>query len=328
MRSLIILAILLLVPVKWCQADVTELPHLKGIYALLKVHEPPTNEILSRDSVRGISVRVGWRHLEPSQGCFDWQFLDSCFAEAEKHNKKVMLRVLPGILSPDWLYDDPSIRWMSIDDTAKAKRAGSDRAPLPWNDRYLALWLSALETIANRYRSRPSLVMVHMTGPTVLSGEMHLPKNADSVRNLEIAGYQPDKLIDAWRHVIDRYCELFPTTLLSLNIAKPLKNDGVLEAVVDYAARTCSTRYCLQGNWLSGRTPDDFKPLELIRSFRNRAVIGFQMLGVSKNVRRMGSLDDALRKGLTVGATYFEIYPPDLPQAEKYPLLPSEWLVP
>ena len=155
-----------------------------------------------------------------------------------------------------------------------------------------------------------------MSGPTVYSAEMHLLKSKEGKKLLLNEGYSGQKVIDAWKTVIDNYSMNFRKTMLSLNVALPLKKDGTLQEVLNYAVQKLGTSLAVQGNWLKAKTTTKFLPYRLLSDLdenNNNVEIGFQMAWSSKNnTADQGTLQDAVKKGLNVGAKYFELYQVDI----------------
>ncbi len=86
-----------------------------GIYAINAVHLQTVrgassyqidSSMLTNSLVDGISLRVFWSDVEPSEGTFIWSTLDSLIAQAASAGKVVTLRAMPGYSTPSWVYAD------------------------------------------------------------------------------------------------------------------------------------------------------------------------------------------------------------------------------
>ena len=297
---------------------------VRGIYSLMKGMQPVDGSVLRLPFVAGVSIRASWEAVEPEEGKFNWSYLDKALAEVKRAKKKAMLRILPGVHSPPWIYRKgvSSIEYKDIN--PHHNTYGEPRKmPVPWDKNYLKLWAAFVTEFGKRYGSDEAVVLVHMAGPTVSSAEMHLPKRREAKELVQDAGYTKDRIVDAWKTVIDSYSKALPQTNLALNIAVPFRKDGAMEDIIRYAISKLGQRLCIQGNWLSAHTQDSFLPYETIANFRADKSIttGFQMLGASANESRQGSLNVAIQKGLTAGAGYFEIYEQDIKDVRNAPLL-------
>ena len=66
----------------------------------------PENPLLrarSNPDVVGVSIRQDWADLEPSEGSFNWSFLDSEVAKAAAAGKDVLLRIRTQDGKPEWV---------------------------------------------------------------------------------------------------------------------------------------------------------------------------------------------------------------------------------
>ncbi|MDA8168915.1 MAG: beta-galactosidase [Nitrospiraceae bacterium] len=286
---------------------------VSGIYSLTKGMGQVDQSVLRLDYVKGISIRAGWDEIEPEEGRFNWGYLDNALKEVKKANKKAMIRILPGVHSPAWVFKK-GIRSIDIRDSNPHHKTYGilRRVPLPWDEVYLGIWLKFVEALGKRYNGNDAIVLVHMAGPTVNSAEMHIPKRGEAKTLVINAGYSKDALVSAWRRVMDAYSAAFPEKELSLNIAVPFRRDGTLEDVIQYGISKIGNRFAVQGNWLSAHTRDRFYPYHVMAGLNANVNKGFQMLAASKNGSRQGSLDVSIQKGLKAGARYFEIYEADI----------------
>lgn len=287
---------------------------LKGIYSLMKGLDIVNPSILNLPFVSGVSIRASWDVLEPEEGKFDWSYLDNALYEVKKANKKAMIRILPGVRSPKWVYGkDVTTVEVTGAGTYLKKYGKSFIAPVPWNENYLKAWTKFVYALGERYSMADTVVLVHITGPNVRSAEMHLPKQGDERALMMKAGYSKNRIVSAWKTVIDAFANAFPKKSLALNMAIPLKNDHAMEDIIQYGISKLGQRLYIQGNFLSAYTRDSFHTYEVIFNLKknNYVNVGFQMLGASDE-SRMGNLTGAVQKGLDAGASYFEIYEKDV----------------
>jgi hypothetical protein len=158
-----------------------------------------------------------------------------------------------------------------------------------------------------------------MAGPTWHSAEMHLPKYSPENRAvLEKAGYTKDKIVHAWKKVIDGYAEAFPDKSLALNLSIPFKNDGAMEEIIEYGIKKLGNRICIQDNQLSDHH-EKAVTYKTIEKLSKRGVnVGFQMLDSAVDKpKRQGSLEVSVEQGLKAGAQYFEIYQSEIKDERK-----------
>jgi len=165
-----------------------------------------------------------------------------------------------------------------------------------------------------------TVVLVQMAGLDITGGEMHMTRSDRDIEAWKKAGYTKDKLIGAWKSIIDTYADAFPNKYLALDVSKAIDNDGAVDAVLAYAKKRLGSRLCVQHNALSAKTISDKHPNDWVRSYKGKTIIGFQQLcprtprgAFNDEGRRFGGpLDRALQIGLDSGMIYLEVYPPDV----------------
>lgn len=279
---------------------------------------------LKKDFAEGISWRFGWELIEPDDGQYYWSIVDKAIAEAKKQNKKVMLRFTAGIQTPDWVYKAgaKSIIFSNEDvwNTEGYKNRPSMDMPLPWDPVFLTKWGRFIKEAGKRYNKHPSVFSIQMTGGGWL-GEMNLPKAFDKWRE---AGYSDEKLINAWKKIIDTYRINFPDTPTSLDINEPLrkKHSNVLEPVVHYVLDKYPNKVFLQQNGLRADMPQDHRIRKILREASKKTVVGYQMIG-GKNWlnEEVGDRGRAFRNAIEDNASYIEVYAGDVNDPELESLL-------
>jgi len=272
-----------------------------GVYDLNGMEEDFRPAVLEAPIIRGLSPRVKWSTVEPAEGRYNWSYLDGVFQLAAKYNKKIILRVHPGVFTPEWVYQAGAQRLQ--------QPGRSVSMPAPWDPVYLTKWTNFVKVLGSHYGSHPSLYIVAVAGPTMGSVEFHLlgPKPA-----WERAGYTPAKVLDAWKACIDAFAQAFPNKAVALNITfQILGNQELPRQIISYGLDTYGRRVFLQGNWLSVDTPA--QRLSIMRDYSKKTTVGFQMLGTSE---RMKGLRKAIENALVGGASYLEIYQSDLIKAK------------
>jgi len=291
-------------------------PDPGGLYVLLKPNQLFESKTVESYPAEGISLRTSWKDLQPSKDGYDWSYLDQTLRRARAAGKKVMIRVLPGIHSPDWALAGVDTIPYTVRKTGHPLQGRTVLIPVPWDPVYLGRWTAFISALGQRFRDDPSLVLVQMAGPTANTAEMHLPKSPEDRALWEQKGYRRDRLVAAWQTVIDAYSKSFPGRSLAVDISVPLYNDGSLEEILSYGARTVPGRFCIQGNWLSDHTREEFPLYQLIKDYSTTTPVGFQMLGPSGGGSGM-SLRDAIDRGIAAGARYLEIYESDFQNPDR-----------
>lgn len=265
--------------------------------------------LLEVPELAGPSRRDKWAYLEPTEGRYDWTDLDECVDQVERAGKRVMLRVLAGASSPDWLIDQlpaEHVLQYVADDGTEA------RMPAPWDETYLDYWARFVRVFASRYRNRACVVLVANTGPAE-AGEPHLPCKADEVA-WKAMGYTPGDLIWAWGRIHAEFAAAWRGKVtLTQALAHPLgawsQPQTVLEAI-ERSALAHGMRCCIQ--WLDGGTVLTTELMRRLFLHRDEGgTIGFQAL-CPYGPRFKGSLDQMVDIALSAGAWHVEVYPGDV----------------
>lgn len=266
-------------------------PH--GYYILLPAtRRKDSRPFLAMPHVAGISVRDFWRTANPSSSVFDLGYIRNEINKAGDAEKRVQLRILAGVNTPDWILRN-----------AELIEGIEEAIPLPWDATMLANWISFVRKLGDVFSSNPAVSLVHMSGPTRRSAEMHLPREVQNY-----AGWQT-KIIDAWKRTIDTFADAFPTTMLCLNYSKVVTSrDGISDAVVAYCEQKLGDRCAYQHNALHAETPMDFKSHATVCELGSEGnTIGFQMVGTGDRLR--GTIAESIARGAPCKPDYLEIYP-------------------
>jgi hypothetical protein len=247
---------------------------LSGLYHVGEVDTPTPQNMLDHPDLAGASLRFTWAKLEPQEGVLDTVLLLDEVARAKAAGKKIQLRVLPGMETPEWVYAKgvPSMRFADHLPTGVPTGEVS-RIPVPWDPDYLAAWASFIGRLGALVGAESEIVLVHMTGANSKSGEFPLTSGADptdttveyldgqgilvatgKIEDLFInqAGYSLDNIRMSWATSRDAWAEAFPTAMLSYNIVTSILNtdkipDEVQRIVAD-AVVLYPTRLTLQNN--------------------------------------------------------------------------------
>jgi hypothetical protein len=305
-----------------CAAD-TPSPVNSGVstppYGLIAVQEYlPANDrvfahgVFENASIAGVDVRVNWADLEPSPNQCNWQIIDQVFDEATNASKFIVLSVVPGFGTPDWVTNNlPPGNSSATFDRQYGPREGLPGAlPIPWDQTYLSLWFTFLQNIADRYENNPALRMVSAAGPTSVSEEMSLPdrihdpalpNNGSDLDAWSTLGYTPDKYTGAWNTVFQQYAQIFPSQYISLSLypGLPIGNNGKHDESqrastprrVVQAGAQIQGRLVVQGNGLRSVSggPNVY---DLVKASRGSVTTGFQMTtSATRNPYMEGGLD-------------------------------------
>jgi hypothetical protein len=307
---------------------------MQGIYVLPAEGKGIDIKAAKAPFVTGYSIRVSWKQLEPVKGQYNWQPIDDIINLAKKNGKYITLRILAGILSPNWVIESMSIPKLEFVNRNRNKE-GYGRTvhqPAPWDTNYLNTYYLFLEALAKRYSNESLLYWIAVSGPVMGPATPHLPKDQETVNIMERQGLTKEKWRKVWEEAIDRTSQAFPQKSISLCLDIPPYYPDLADQLAAYAVSKYGHRMCLQSNGLSAKflitskrnqRIEDF--LNIFPRYKDKATIGFQMTWAaawkSRGRDRLGPLDEAINAGIKLGASYLEIYQDDIIDPANAPIL-------
>lgn len=303
-------------------------------------------EAVSNRFVRGVTVQINWRDIEPVQGRPDWSKLDELFAAAASSGKWVHLDIHPGFFSPAWALEGAQTDLFEI--PYGPGHGTVTKLPMPWDRVYLDRWFAFMKQLSERYGQSPAFRMIGAAGPTSVSDEMTLPNSPPAIQKWLKDSYTPGKYLAAWDETFHFYADAFPNQCISLagpNL--PILEQGkrdlpahvrAQQDMVERALRIFGHRLAIQSNDLhAGHAPVEARDFtEFINSYSGRIITGFEMRGGSQGpvpsqiMGAEGNPPLALRRSVEKGmapnkagrhVNYLEIYDGDVRLAEMQPTL-------
>jgi hypothetical protein len=186
--------------------------------------------------------------------------------------------------------------------------------PLPWDEAFLDPWLAFIRRLGARYDSNPTLgyVVISGLGQNIETYMAQTPRDYERLTALGGAA--------AWKRaakkIISAYAEAFPTTPFFITAAKPFHTDeglAALQHVVDWGVTSYPGRFGIMNASLNANSTTVYYPNLAIYTYSARQPVGFQMLCSYANdpERLQGTLGQALRAGIRLGAKFVEVYQAD-----------------
>ena len=191
-----------------------QIPH--GVFSLNGSGQGASEAVLNNPDVMGISIRQGWLELEPTEGNFDWSFLDSEVAKAAAAGKKVMLRIGTQSGKPAWVttaIENAGGLFFSFDDNGVPTTI-----PVFWDPTYLAKKKAMITAVGVHFTNNPTVKIVAASFANATSEDWNVPHTAENIVNWFAVGYSTDKLIDAGRQIIDTTMAAFPNQYVTVAI--------------------------------------------------------------------------------------------------------------
>jgi Beta-galactosidase len=312
-------------------ARAKEIPKLpRGVFSLAKLGAAASPDVLSNPSVTGISIRQPWRKIEPSKGNYDWTFLDSEVARAEKAGKLVLLHIpTEGPSTPPWVFEK-GVQTFTYEDHNPYHKDKAGRIAVYWDETYLGEKKALIEAAGKHFASRPAVRVVAAVCVSSHGGDWNVPHTPVDVKRWREIGFTAEKVLGVCKQIIDVTMQSFPSQFVTLAVNPSGRlepgRDELARRVVQYAREQYPGRFIVQKNSLAAVTPmpggPDLQHYQLL--WDSRPDIAGQMLWFSygdatcRNNGRSSPCDAeaTLRKAIDVGAAYgmkyIEVYEQDV----------------
>jgi Beta-galactosidase len=320
-------AALLAIPAK-AAADVP-----RGVFSLGTSGKAASDTVLANPDVTAISVRYGWVDLEPTEGVYNWTFLDSEVARATAAGKQVLLRIGTQSGKPPWVT------------TAVTKAGGkfftfdgngvTTTIPVFWDPTYLAKKKAMIAALGKHFTKNSTVAIVTASFANATSEDWNVPHTTADIQNWFAVGYTSANLLDAGKQIIDATMAAFPNQYVTLAIGGNghVGGTGSLDPTADYVARNAIAtaraswpgRLIAQMNSLSTFNPAAPGPDGSIWKllWDSQPDVGGQMVYncVNDPTYRVNggipiapalALTKSVNKGVSYGMNYIEIYQIDV----------------
>ena len=296
------------------QRSVAMAEHPVKIFSLQKPDGDLKQDLpeLSDPLIYGVSWRFKWATIEPQEGQCNWEVIDKAIELTSNAGKKVMLRVVSGINTPEWVYQAGAkpFDFSNIDLAHPENFQKNMRMPVPWDEVYLSKWEKFIEAFGKRYNGNSHIYSIQMTGGGHI-GEMNLPKAYQKWREI---GYSDERIITVWKQIIDAYRKAFPDIPTNLDINEPLgRKSDVLGPVASYVVSTYPGKVYLQQNGLREDISRNDRIRKIIREASVKTIVGYQMLGGRGFLEKQtGNRLAAFRNAMEDHVSYVEVYASDV----------------
>ena len=188
----------------------------KGVFCLLPSGKGAAQEALDNPNVKGISIRFDWASLEPTEGQFDFSFLDSEVAKAAAAGKVVMLRIMTQGGKPAWVttaVKNKNGKFFTWDDGGVVSSI-----PVFWNGTFLKKKKNMINALGAHFASNPTVVMVSCSFANASSEDWSVPHTDEDITNWLAVGYKTSKMLNAGKGIIDTTMAAFPNQVVTMAI--------------------------------------------------------------------------------------------------------------
>lgn len=309
------------------QADVPQ-----GVFSLVPSDGVPASDtVLANPDVSGISIRYGWLGLEPTEGVYNWTFLDSEVARAAAAGKSVLLRIVTQAGKPQWVTDaviSAGGLFFTFDNNGV-----TTTIPVFWDPTYLAKKKAMIVALGAHFAHNPTVKIVSASFANASSEDWNVPHTQDAVAQWLSLGYTSEEMLDAGKQIIDTTVTAFPDAYVAMAINGNGHVNGLnLDPDADYLSRNAILtanaswpgRFIVQKNSVSAvitAAPGTGGNWEVL--WNRRPNVAGQMLFWCSNdsTYRMNGgtpgnsatiLHDAINAGYAYGMQYLEIYQTDV----------------
>src|SRR5438874_11101006 len=183
--------------------------------------------VYSDPDVDGISVRQNWADLQPTEGIYDWRYLDSVTAKAAAAGKAVLLRVCTGggdiALGgncPTWVMNAVAAEPLPASQTFYTYSDGGSSITIAvfWDRVWLAKKTAMITALGARYSNNPAVKIVGASFANAQSEDWGVPHLPAQVTAWLAAGYTSAKMLDTGRQIIDATMVAFPNQYVTLGV--------------------------------------------------------------------------------------------------------------
>jgi hypothetical protein len=279
--------------------------------------------------VDGIGIRQAWADLEPSEGVYNWAYLDTEIGRARSAGKKVLLRIEDGSLNiPPWVMNGIATTFSYLDLNPYHSSYGSTiTIPVFWDSYYLVKKTAMITAVGARYTGNSAVKIACVGIANAYSDDWYVPHTSTNITNWRSVGYTSQKLIDSCDAIVDAVMAAFPNQV----VVAAINPNGNLDQTADYASSTVITnerarwggRFVVAKNSLSATTPLAPSSGSWSVLYNARPDVAGQMLwfcyrdttyrmngGVPADAATV--LTNSINTGLSYGMKYIEIYQPDV----------------
>jgi hypothetical protein len=220
----------------------------RGVFCLFPSGQKGKARTFINPDVDGVSIRQDWAAVEPSEGAFNWTYLDLMVAQAASGGKNVLLRIgtgggdiALGGSCPTWVINaikaenlPASQKFYTFDDSGTSRTI-----PVFWDPVYLAKKTDMIAALGARYSSNPAVTIVSASFANATSEDWGVPHTGPEVTAWFAAGYATDKMLAAGKQIIDATMVAFPNQDVTLAVGGNghAGRTGNLDPDASYVAR-------------------------------------------------------------------------------------------
>lgn len=207
----------------------------RGVYCLLPSGKGASQEALDNPNVKGISIRFDWASLEPTEGLFDFSFLDAEVAKAAAAGKPVMLRIMSQGGKPAWV--TKAVKNNKGKFFTWEQEGVLTSIPVFWNATFLQKKKNMINALGAHFANNPTVAMISCSFANANSEDWAVPHTAEDIVNWFAVGYKSSKMLNAGKQIIDTTMAAFPNQVVTMAIGgNGHTSQTNLDPTADYVA--------------------------------------------------------------------------------------------
>jgi hypothetical protein len=285
--------------------------------------------------------------MEPSEGNFDFSFLDGQVQAAAAAGKTASISFVAGLDTPSWVYAAGAAPFA----TSVAQKYDSNfcqpiQVPVPWDSVFLQKWTAFVQAMGAHYGGNATISKIHITGINNHNEETSLPAETgetiqgfhgqscqtnNDVQQWMSIGYTSALVKNAWSQIASAFSSSFPKAKIAPMVHPggfpPINDSGQPDSngaqfqdeIIPVGIAQFGQQFALQNNGLSKGFADPS-----IVAVAATTTTGYQMLFdvTNDNTCRMNhgnspcdprmDLQGAINNGIQSGGTWVEIYQVDI----------------
>jgi len=236
-------------------------PLPRGIISHGAKGRPIDQEILDNLHVNGFLVLAGWNDIEPVEGVFNWEHIDSEVARAKAAGKVVKLTIhAGGDSAPAWIFENyPQVKSVIWYDKVTGEKL---LIPAYWDPEYVRIKSRFIAAVGERYRDIETIfaTSVSMVDPNTNDWAFVVRDDAQAQSYLD-SGFTEAAFVSAYKQLIDAGMAAFPNQYVVTAVGpipRVLVKDkfAAVHQVLDYAYAAYGERFIIAKGALHAAIPD------------------------------------------------------------------------
>jgi hypothetical protein len=188
----------------------------QGVFSITDTGNQPWSSVLANPDVDGITIRQDWSALEPSDGTYDFTFLDSAVAASAAAGKQVLLRINTQQNKPAWL--TTAIQNAGGSFFTFTNNGVQTSIPVFWDPTFLAEKTAMIAALGAHFTNNPTITIVSASFANATDEDWYVPDTHPYVNQWFALGYTSQLMIDTGATIINATMTAFPNQYVSLAV--------------------------------------------------------------------------------------------------------------